>query len=78
MGCKSRTNVPKLHPNLIEASVGDDIVVIWQGDVRLLNNSETREANKQDRRSKMRSVRQAEYMIGKSKTFTLNTVELPR
>ena len=36
----------------------------------------TREANKKDGRPKMRSVRQAEDMLGKSKTFTLNTVDL--
>ena len=39
---------------------------------------ETREANKQDRRPKKRLVRQADDMIGKSKTFTLHTVELPQ
>ena len=62
---------------MIEASEGDDIVVSWKGDGRLLTNLETREANKQDRIPKKRSVRQAEDMIGKSKHFTLNTVELP-
>ena len=31
LGCESRSSVPKLHPNLIEASEGDDIVVSWQG-----------------------------------------------
>ena len=53
-------------------------MVNWQGGGRLLTNVETREAKKQDRRPKKRSVRQAEDMLGKSKTFTLNTVELPR
>ena len=77
-GCKSRASVPKLHPNLIEASEGDEIVVSWQGDGSLLTNLETREANEQDRRPKKRSVRQAENMLGKSKTFTLNIVELPQ
>ena len=77
-GCKSRASVPKLHPNLIGASEGDDIVVSWQGDGRLLTNLETREANKQYGRPKKRSVRQAEDMFGKSKHFSLNTVELPR
>ena len=67
-----------MHPNLIEASEGDDIVVSWQGVGRLLTNLETREANKQDGRPKKRSVIQAEDMLGKSKHFTLNTVELPR
>ena len=78
MGCESRASVPKLHPNLIEVSEGNDIVVRWQGDGRLLNNLETREANKQDGRPKNRSVRQAEDMFGKSKHFSLNTVELHR
>ena len=77
-GCKSRDSVPRLHTNLIEASEGDDTVVSWQGDGMLLNNLETIEANKQDRRQKKRSVRQAEDMFGKSKHFSLNTVELPR
>ena len=53
-GCESRASVPKLHPNLIEASEVDEIVVSWQGGGRLLNNLETREANKQDRRPKKR------------------------
>ena len=44
-------------PDLIEASEGDDIVVIWQGDGRLLTNLETREANKQDGRPKKILVR---------------------
>ena len=43
-----------------------------------MTNLETREANKQDGIPKKRSVRQAEDMLGKSKNFTLNTVELPR
>ena len=73
-GCESRDSVPKLHPNLIEASEGDEIVVSWKGDDRLLTNLETRGANKQDRRPKKILVRQAYDMIGKSKTFTLNTV----
>ena len=67
-----------MHPNLIEASEGDEIVVSWQGDDRLLSNLETREANKQDRRPKKRLVRQEEDMLGKSKHFTFNTVELPQ
>ena len=78
LGCESRASVPELHPNLIEASEGDEIVVSWQGDGRLLNNLETRESNKQDRRPKKRLVRQEEDMLGKSKHFILNTVELPR
>ena len=77
-GCKSRAIVPKLHPNFSEASKGDDIVVSWQGDGRLLNNLETREANKKYGKPKKRSVTQAEDMLGKPKKFTLNTVELPR
>ena len=77
-GCESRASVPKLHPNLIEESEGDDIVVSWQGDGRLLINLETREANKQDRRPKKISVRQAEDMFVKSNVLPLNTVELPR
>ena len=64
-GCKCRASVPKLHPNSIEASEGDDIVVSWQGDGRLLTNLETREANKQDGRPKKRSVRQEEDMLGR-------------
>ena len=67
-----------MHPNLIEASEGDDIMVSWQGDGRLLTNLETREANKQDGRPKKISVIQAEDMLGKSKKFTLNTVDLHR
>ena len=67
LGCESRASVPKLHPNLIEASESDDIVVSWQGDGRLLTNLETREANKQDGIPKNRWVRQAEDMFGKSK-----------
>ena len=66
-----------MHPNLIEASEGDEIVVSWQGDDRLLTNLETRKANKQDGRPKKRSVIQAEDMLSRSKHFTLNTVELP-
>ena len=66
-GCESRASVPKFHPNLIEASEVDEIIVSWQGDGRLLTNLETREANKQDGKPKKRSVRQAEDMIGKSK-----------
>ena len=77
-GCEFRASVPKLHPNLIEASEGDDIVVSWQGDGRLLTNLETREANKHDGRPKKRSVGQSEDMFGKSKHFSLNTVDLPR
>ena len=65
-----------MHPNLIEASEGDEIVVIWQGYGRLLANLETKEATKQDRRQKNQLVRQAEDMLGKSKQFTLNKVEL--
>ena len=53
-------------------------MVSWQGDGRLLKNVKTREANKQDRIPKKRLVRQTEDMLGKSKTFTLNTVELPQ
>ena len=53
-------------------------MVIWQGDGRLLSNLETREANKQDGRPKKISVIQAEDMLGKSKKFTLNTVDLHR
>ena len=53
-------------------------MVSWQGEGRLLKNVKTREANKQDRRPKKRLVRQAEDMLGKSKHFKLNTVELPR
>ena len=78
LGCESRDSVPKLHPNLIEASKGDDIVVSWQGDGRLLTNLETRGAKKQDRRPNKRLVIQAEDMLSKSKHFTLNTVELPQ
>ena len=76
--CESRASVPKLHPNLIETSEGDDIVISLQGDGRLLTNLETREANKQDGRLKKRSVRQAEDMLAKPKKITLNTVELPQ
>ena len=39
---------------------------------------EIREAKNQDIRPKKRSVRQEEDMLGKSKKFILNTVELPR
>ena len=53
-------------------------MVSWQVDGRLLTNLETREANKKDVIPKKRSVRQADDMIGKSKTFTLHTVELPQ
>ena len=77
-GCKSRTSVPKLHPNLIEASEGDEIKVSWEGDGRILTNLETKEATKQYRRPKNQLVRQEEVMIGKSKHFTLNKVELPQ
>ena len=63
-----------MHPNLIEASEGDEILVSWQGGGRLMTNLETREANKQDGRPKKISVRQAEDMLGKSKHFTLNIV----
>ena len=77
-GCKSRASVPILHPDLIEASEVDEIVVSWQWYGRLLTNLETREANNQDGRPKKRTVRQAEDMLGKYKNFTLNTVELPR
>ena len=66
-GCKSRASFPKLHLNLIEASAGDDIIVSWQGDSRLLTNLETIEADKQDGKPKKRTVRQAEDMFGKSK-----------
>ena len=62
-----------MHPNFIEALEGDEIVVSWQGDSRLLTNLETIEANKQDRITNKRLVRQAEDMLGKSKTFKLNT-----
>ena len=68
-GCESRDSVLKLHPNFIEASEGDEIVVSWQGDGRLLTNLETREAKKQDGIPKKRSERQAEDMFGKSKHF---------
>ena len=67
-----------MHPNLIEASEGDEIVVSWQGYGRLLANLETKEANKQERRPMKKLVKQAEDMLGKSKHFTLNTVELPQ
>ena len=67
-----------MHPNLIEASEDDEIMVSWQGDGRLLTNLETREANKQYRRPKKRLVRQPEDMFGKSKHFSLNTAELPQ
>ena len=77
-GCKSRASVLKLHPNLSGASEGDEIVVSWQGDGRLLTNLETREANKQDGKPKKRSVRHADDMLGKSKHFTLYMVELPQ
>ena len=63
---------------MIDASEGDEIVVSWQGGGRLLTNLETIEANKQDGRPRKRSVRQAEDMLGKSRTFALNTVELPQ
>ena len=63
---------------MIEASEGDEIIVSWQVDGRLLTNLETREANKQDGRPKKREVRQAEDMLGKSKNSILNTVKLPR
>ena len=53
-------------------------MVIWQGYGRLLANLETKEATKQDRRQKNQLVRQAEDMLGKSKHFTLNKVELFR
>ena len=56
-GCKSRASVPKLYPNLIGASEGDEIVVSWQGGGRLLTVLETRKANKQDGRPKKRLVR---------------------
>ena len=68
-GCKSRASVPKLHPNLIEKLEGDEIIVSWKGGGRLLTNVETIEANKQDRRPRKRSVRQAEDMLGKSKSL---------
>ena len=67
-----------MHPNLIEASEVDEIVVIWQGYSRLLANLETKEATKQDRRSKKQLLIQAEDMLGKSKHFTLNKMELFR
>ena len=51
-------------------------MVIWQGYGRLLANLETKEATKQYRRQKNQLVRQAEDMLGKSKHFTLNKVEL--
>ena len=63
-GCESRASIPEFNPRLIEVSEGDDIVVSWQGDGRLLTNLETREANKQDGRPKKRLVRQAEDMFG--------------
>ena len=68
-GCESRASVPKFHPNLIEASEGDEIVVSWQGDGRLLNILETREANEQDGTPKKRLAIQAEYMLSKSIFF---------
>ena len=52
-------------------------MVVWQEDGRLLTNLEAIEANKQDGRLKKRSLRQADDILGKSKKFTLNTVELP-
>ena len=73
-GEKFRSSVLKLHPKLIQTSEGDEIVVSWQGDGRLMTNLETREANKQDGRTKKRLVRQAEDMLGRSKHLTLNTV----
>ena len=69
LGCESRASVQKLHPNLIEASEGDDVVVSWKGDGRLLTNLETIEANKQDRIPNKRLVRQAEDMLSKSKNI---------
>ena len=74
---KSRSSVPKLHPNLIDASEGDEIVVNWKGNGRLLTNLNTEVSNKQDKIPKKQLVRQAEDMLGKSKHFTLNTVVLP-
>ena len=61
---------------MIEASEGDEIVVIWQGDVRIMTNLETREANKQGGIPKKRLVIQAEDMLGKSNYFSCNIVEL--
>ena len=51
-GCKSRASVLKLHLNLSGALEGDEIVVSWQGDGRLLNNLETREAKKTGQKTK--------------------------
>ena len=65
LGCGSRDSVQKLHPNLIEAPEGDEIVVSWQMDGSILTNLETREANKQDGIPKKILVRQAEDMLGK-------------
>ena len=47
---------------MIEAPEGDEIVVNWQGDGRLMTNLETKEANKQDRRPKKKLVIQARDM----------------
>ena len=54
---------------MIDASEGDEIVVSWQGDGRLLNILETREANEQDGTPKKRLAIQAEYMLSKSIFF---------
>ena len=75
--CESSARVPKLHPNLIEASEGDELIVIWQGDGRLLTNLENREANMEDIIPKKIAVRQPDYMLGKSKNSVINTVDLP-
>ena len=65
-GCKYRDIVPKLHPNLNETSEGDEIMVSWKGNGRLMTNLEARKAKKQDGRPKNRSVRQAEDILCKS------------
>ena len=67
-----------MHPNLIDASEGDEIKVGWQRDGRLLANLETKEANKKDRIPMKQYVKREEDMLCKSKHFTLNTVELPQ
>ena len=51
-GCESRASTPKLNPNLIEASEGDDTVVSWKEDGRLLTNLETRETKKTGQKTK--------------------------
>ena len=61
---------------MVGVSEGDEIIVSWKGDGRLLTNLESREDNNQDGRLKKRLVKQTEDMLGKSKNLTLNTVEL--